>query len=264
MKLTDLAANEDPTTLNGQVLQECYEEHGRIHSPVSVMIGGVGGEAVRWMKKIGLGRMWSSNRPLPYPGERWALDNGAWSGAVDPTHLLRQLVHAVHAEPLPQFVVLPDRYQEGMKSLRLSLKWHQHLTNPDAVADDLDRDPYLQEKFLEDGDVNEIAREIANLPYALALQPGMIYQEVASELHRVEVAFLGGGNAFKSSARRWTNLAHDQGLDVHYGQCGTPDKLAHAFEVGVDSVDSTTPPHNPTRSWPRYLNTLARLSRNAP
>lgn len=150
-------------------------------------------------------------KPTPYPGEPWALDNGAFSAwrsgkQLDP---LRFAERARRFAPLgPRFGVLPDIVGDGPASLELSLQW-------------VDRLPVL--------------------PWYLAVQDGMTPAMVEPALARVAGLFLGGTTAFKGSAPTWSNLAHAHGRAFHYGRASTPKHIGRAVDCGADSCDSSQP-----------------------
>lgn len=211
--------------------------------PITVQAGEVGGKAAeRFYKPLGWGRMYSSGTPDPYPGEPWAFDNGAWSawrqGADFPEdEFLRRVDQARDianetGNP-PYLAVVPDRVGGGMESLRFSSDWM------DRIEDELGWNDW---------------------PWYLAVQGDVDPEVVAQILPRYDGLFLGGGNEPKYAARRWQNVADDVGVPFHYGQCGTRDKLAHAFELEVDSLDSAGP--RQTRSqFRKFLTCYAQLVR---
>jgi len=146
-----------------------------------------------------------------YPGEPWGLDNGAFrdwkDGKVfDGDQFMRVMDKAAAMPEPPYLAVLPDRPGLGAESLALSWSW-------------LDRVP----------------RE---WPWYLALQDGMAPEDAEPFLGHITGLFLGGTNRFKAQAARWRGVATNHGLGFHYGRCGTMNKIAHAVEVGADSLDS--------------------------
>ena len=73
-------------------------------------------------------------------------------------------------------------------------------------------------------------------PWHLAVQDGMEPADVDPSLF--SGLFLGGTNAYKATAAMWCDFAHASGLRFHYGRCGTQAKIAHAIDIGADSIDS--------------------------
>jgi hypothetical protein len=81
----------------------------------------------------------------------------------------------------------------------------------------------------------------AEWPWYLAVQDGMTAANVAPVLGRFAGLFLGGTTAFKRTAPAWCAQAHGAGRRFHYARAGTPARLAHACEIGADSLDSAFP-----------------------
>lgn len=75
----------------------------------------------------------------------------------------------------------------------------------------------------------------------------MPVQEVEAVLDRFDGVFLGGSNHVKARARVWCDLAHDHGKSFHYVRCGTEGWLAHAFEIGADTLDTAGPMMHPSQ-----------------
>lgn len=173
------------------------------------------------IRDLGWGRVFCG-RPSPYPGEPWALDNGAfaaWKGgkAFD---VEKFAAHAVDVAPMrPLFGVLPDIVGQGDASLRLSLDWLPKL--PQSV------------------------------PWYLAVQDGMNALAVEGALERVAGLFLGGTTAFKSTAPFWSAMAHRAGRRFHYARVSTRRHVRAAVECGADSCDSTQPLWS-DRHWIRF------------
>lgn len=168
---------------------------------------------VALLQDRGWGRMWTRDRPNPYPHEPWGFDNGAFGHwrrgePFNETAFLRRLERA-YAVGKPYLAVAPDLVAQGPRSLDFSLAWLERLP-PDW-------------------------------PWYLAVQDGMCRKDVAAVLYRFTGIFLGGTTFFKSTAYHWQQLAAGQGERFHYGRAGTAKRLAHALEVGADSADGTGP-----------------------
>jgi hypothetical protein len=168
------------------------------------------------LAELGWGRMFVDRPPCPFPFERWGFDNQAfiawrngteWNGDA----YLKRLEAAMLANSDPYLAVTPDIVAAGLKSLHHSIDWR----------------------------MNQL-RDV-DWPWYLAVQDGMTREDVKPYLHLFQGLFLGGSDAFKSTARRWADLSHDNGLKFHYGRAGTPGKLVSAFKSGCDSCDSAFP-----------------------
>jgi len=181
---------------------------------VIFLVGECTGRRVPMIQAAGWGRMWIARgrNIYTYPGEPWGFDNGAYrdwvaGDAFNESAYLKSLNKALTHHTPPYLAVLPDIPGDGAASWRFSWEWYTRL-----------------------GPV---------LPWYLAVQDGMTFNDAAKFMGRVEGIFLGGTDRFKSQADKWCAWAHDLGLRFHYGRCGTQQKLAHALRIGADSADST-------------------------
>ena len=187
------------------------------------MIGdAVGSETYNWYQRMGWGRMFSTGHPQPYPDEPYGLDNGAWAASLkgksfpEKRFLHRMSIAKERAEKCgthPYMCVTPDIVRGGTDSLKFSLDWLPRLT--------------------------ELG--YGNWSWYLAVQNGMDFDEVARILPYFAGLFLGGTWDLMFVARRWSGVARRAGVPFHYGGCGTKQKLAHAFELKADSIDSVGP-----------------------
>lgn len=163
------------------------------------------------LRELGWGRVFVG-KPTPYPGEPWALDNGAFaawkSGKKFSAPDFAKHAHAV-ASLRPIFGVLPDVVGGGEESIKLSASWIYSL--PESI------------------------------PWYLAVQDGMTEKMVGPVLEHVSGIFLGGTTEFKSTAPRWSELAHGSGKRFHYARVSTPQHIRRAYDCGADSCDSTQP-----------------------
>src|ERR1700733_363234 len=181
------------------------------------------GRNIRLLTDRGWGRMFASQRPTPFPFEKWGLDNGAfkaWQEAGVPGGLKiddwcvlwgadeceRRRREAGGAGSDPYLAVVPD-IPGSAESLQWSLQW-----------------------------ISELRRD---WPWYLAVQDGMELRQVEESLHLFAGIFLGGTDKFKLTAYHWARLAHAHQKKFHYARAGTPRKIRHAFRVGADSLDST-------------------------
>ena len=175
-----------------------------------VMVGECTGKNVPLIQSLGWGRMWVARgrHIYTYEGEPWGFDNGAYRDYTagrrfDEDAFERSLGRAV-AAGTPYLAVTPDIVRGGLSSRDFSYEWRERL--PD------------------------------HFPWYFAVQDGMTPADV--DLTRFAGVFLGGGDRYKATAGEWRDFAHGHGKRFHYGRCGTPGKLEHAFIVGADSVDS--------------------------
>lgn len=207
-----------------------------------VMFGTTGGAHIgEYTAPLGWGAMWSAGEAYPTAGQPWGFDNGAWvsfargDGTFPEETFLERLEqaheHSVEIETPPAVAVAPDLVSDdggGMDSLEFSVKWVTSGRLPD------------------------------DWPWYLALQVGMTVEAVEEVLHHFDGLFLGGAREMKDSARIWTDLAREYEVPFHYGQCGTVPKLAHAFEIGVTTLDSAAPvkTRRGLARFMRYYDTL--------
>jgi hypothetical protein len=177
------------------------------------------------LRERGWGRMFASQRPTPFPFEKWGFDNGAfqaWLDAGYPVNLTvddwcvlfdvqkfeKRLAKAQNADCDPYLAVVPD-IPASRASLTYSVEWRRDLMNC--------------------------------WPWYLAVQDGMEFGEVENVLHMFAGIFLGGSDAFKLTAYHWAKLAHKHHRKFHYGRAGTLKKVQHAFAIQADSLDSNFP-----------------------
>jgi|TARA_Y100000310_G_scaffold84249_1_gene81033 hypothetical protein len=187
------------------------------------------GEKFKKVKELGLGIMIStfdlkSFRPEKYFGEvPCALDNGVFNcyrkGYPFQADLfLKNIAHCYKIGIKLDFIVCPDIMCAGTRSLEYSLMWARG--------------------------------ELATAPnLALVVQDGMRVKDIESDLEpNFTHIFVGGSVEWKwKSVDEWVGFAKDRGLKSHIGQCGQKKYLEKAFEMGVDSVDSSSIVRN--KSW---------------
>ena len=152
---------------------------------------------------------------LPYRmslfDEPYFLDNGAFTGQFDSLEFIGALERTLQKMPRePDFVVLPDIYQDAGPSIARSAKW------AGAVA-------------------------MYDLPYYLPVQDGAPVEMAVRAAVELDAAgiFVGGSNAFKKEfAGQFVMTAHDYGLKCHIGKPGK--RLTWARDIGADSVDTSS------------------------
>lgn len=150
---------------------------------------------------------------MPYTGEPWAFDNGAYGDFLrgkqfDEDAFLRRLEKAYRLG-CPYMAVAPDIVAGGLRSLEFSLRWLEKLPS--------------------------------DWCWYLAVQDGMGLDDVDSVLDRFSGIFLGGTDHFKATALHWARLAHGRGKKFHFARAGTLRKVEFAKLVGADSLDSSFP-----------------------
>ncbi len=201
---------------------------------LAVMVGECTGKMADKLERLGWGRCWIARdrRIYVYQGEPWILDNGAfrdWKRGDAFNHQLYQKVIETKARPAaelqpPRFCVAPDIPGGGIDSLEMSVE----AADPHTGYLPIDWPRYLA---VQDG---MTAADVA---------PFLCYHDAGlrEPFRMFDGLFLGGTNEFKLTAAEWRQLATTHNAGFHYGRCGTLKKLAHAIEVGADSIDSAFP-----------------------
>lgn len=151
--------------------------------------------------------------PRPREGLRFAIDNGAWSNyqSKEPfdSEGFRRLVE-LHG-PAADFVVIPDKVCEGLKSLEFSLLWLEEL------------------------------RHLRRL--LLPVQDGMSADDVGAVLRREPALgiFLGGSTEWKlRTLYGWGMVAHAFACWFHVGRVNTKKRIQLCAEAGATSIDGTS------------------------
>lgn len=167
-----------------------------------------------------LGHLYSPNGARgPWPWFPFALDNGVFS-LWDPksnnfdeerwitsgVSAWRNLIFWAQASAQkPLWAIVPDRPGDAEKTLH---KW----------------DLYAHEVM------------DAGIPLAIAVQDGMVPQDVHKLSKRPEVIAIGGTTEWKwSTVERWVN----EFPRVHVLRCNSPEKLEYLHKLGVESTDGT-------------------------
>jgi len=182
--------------------------------------------------------------PIP-PGARFMVDNGRFSGKLDPDG--RLLVgdraprwhgdlwfEAYLAKFRPRaadcaFVVAPDVPFEPETSLARSRPWLHRIRRmgfPAALA---------------------VQGDIGRLPW-----------------NEFDVVFLAGDMGFKHgiAAADYVRQARDRGIPVHWGRCNSQLRIRQAHGMGCDSADGGYLRAGPDKNLGRLLGWLADLDRN--
>lgn len=150
----------------------------------------------------------------PQTGEPWLCDNGVyaayaqrveWDGGLYQERLERAEAECHQASVL----VLPDVVGDAAASRQRSLQW--------------------------------LYRMPAGWPLYYVLQDGVMERDLRGIDEHLTGLFLGGTDRFKAEADRWCMVAHERGLQFHYGRAGTLNKIRHAQRIGADSLDSAFP-----------------------
>jgi len=152
-----------------------------------------------------------------------AMDNGAFGcyqkGYPFQADLFRDNIKHCHKLGIPlDFIACPDVVAGGKRSLDFSYSW---------ARDELQTAPNL----------------------ALVIQDGFAERYVKPYmLEYFTYLFIGGTVEWKwENAERWVEFGHKEGKRVHIGQCGQLKYLLRAYNMGADSVDSTSMVRN--KSW---------------
>ena len=167
------------------------------------------------LKREGIGRMFAGGFRSLYDGEQWGFDNGAFSAYTQnkpfPEDEYRRRLDRLVDFPDPHLAVCPDIVRGGPVSLEFSIQWMEELID-------------------------------YPIPWYLAVQRGMRFDDIAAVSRDFSGIFIGGNTPFAMIPQLQT-----LGLPVHVGRCGTRERLRAAMRYGVDSLDSSTPIQNPQK-----------------
>lgn len=196
-----------------------------------VLVGECTGRRVPMLQALGWGRMWiARDRNIyTYPGEPWGFDNGAFrdwrEGKPFDAEQYRACLRKAVAQPTPPtLAVIPDVPGDGVATLRMAEQWWLELS---AIP----------------------------FPWFIAVQDGMVPADLEPWAGRLAGVFLGGTDSYKARANDWAAWCEARGLRFHYGRAGTMEKVAHAMEVGADSLDSALPMWTEGR-WRAFTDAL--------
>ncbi|MCF7989011.1 MAG: hypothetical protein K9M02_01065 [Thiohalocapsa sp.] len=165
----------------------------------------------------------AADRDLRTEGMRYGLDNGAWScflqrRAFDGRAFVRALDRRGEGA---DWIVLPDIVAGGLRSLDLSLAWHQRLAGHPT-------------------------------PLLLAVQDGMTPSRIAPLVGPRLGLFVGGSTEWKlATVLAWGRLAHERGAYLHIARVNSARRIRLCAAAGADSFDGT--------SASRYARTLPLL-----
>lgn len=142
---------------------------------------------------------------LQRPGERFAIDNGAFSvfnGAAFLSLLRREEDNRKECI----FVAVPDVVGSARRTLEVFARWR--------------------------GD-------IASWPLALVCQDGQ--EDLPIPWSDIAAVFIGGSTGWKMSAHAAQIIRAAQALDkwTHVGRVNTPERFGYFADLGVDSCDGT-------------------------
>lgn len=191
------------------------------------------GAAMRALREAGIGEI---TQPDEYPPRRspWMLDNGAWKASragqrPDGERLASVLREAIAADRIPLGVAVPDLVAGGRASLAFSLAW-----------------------------LDTYGSEFAGQRWYLAVQDGMIEDDVAPHLSTVHGLFVDGSTGWKlATGGAWSRLAKSHGKACHVGRAGSVKRLRWAREIGATSADSSMP----LWSIPQLMHFLREVKR---
>lgn len=198
-----------------------------------VYAGPVGGEALKTVRKYGMGRLVSPRGwKNPVPGVPWIVDNDAYHAWRNGKPWDEDAFTALFYDPdedgpgklwtasygvgLPDFLVVPDIVCGGKESLDHSRDWFYRLDH--------------------------------GLRWYLPVQPGMSMDDVAEAWEEAEECaglvlrgiFIGGTLEYKwKTLRAWRLFTRDRDALLHVGGLSSPKALARAELGGADSVDSS-------------------------
>lgn len=168
-------------------------------------------------QRLGVGLMmvdgWTDPTPYPY----FAIDNGcfsAWKRGIrwNPAPFLNNLHRCEERGLIPDFAVLPDIVMGGKRSANNSLEWWRILR-----------------------------KEFPHILFYFAVQDGMDPHDQTFLAEDLDGIFVGGSTEWKlETMGQWAEYAKAVGIGIHVGRIGTPDRMVRAYELGIDSIDSTT------------------------
>jgi len=189
---------------------------------MKILVGTPAGKGAKIAKSLDMGYMITCSTSGGYdlkPTERvlefpyCALDNGAYGNYIkgdpfDGDRFLRFVDRINERNLNPLFVVCPDLVAQGTASLAFSMSW-KHKIPYDKIA--------------------------------LVVQDGMAVCDVEPLVSEFQYLFVGGTPAWKwATAKEWIDLAHRNGIPCHIGQAGKPAYIEQAYQLGADSIDSTS------------------------
>lgn len=154
-----------------------------------------------------------------YDPKKWpffAIDNGCYAAFSrkeqwDPSNFMKNLSKCRDRGLSPNFIVIPD-IPLSEKSLGFSMTWL----------------PVLKTMYPE-------------FPRFLAVQDGMICEDIMPIVDQIQGIFVGGSTDWKlESMTKWVKFAHEHDIQCHVGRIGPIQRMMMCELAGVDSIDSTT------------------------
>lgn len=186
-----------------------------------IYTGQTTGTKLEKIKSLDLGICISSN-PNTSPSKDFGqvpcfLDNGAFScyakGYPFQEDVFLKTMSKAYAFGIKlDFIVCPDLLMKGKESLQYSMEWAR-------------------------GNL----KTASNL--ALVVQDGITPEHITDWYvwDRFTHLFIGGSVDWKwETAKIWREYTKEMGKKLHIGQCGQLKYLKRAYELGADSVDSTS------------------------
>lgn len=157
------------------------------------------------------------------------VDNGAFTSSFAPDEWCSLLDRLEHYNYGPDFVVLPDVYNDAEGTMESHREWAHEV---------LDR----------------------GLPPAAVIQPGMpIETQVGlAESIGADFVFVGGETRWKRAhGHEIVEAAHSRGMAVHIGRPDGEDGLPWCYKIGADSADTSTMDQN---GYWHYLERLQEVT----
>lgn len=173
------------------------------------------------------GACWTPSKMTPHDWP-YFVDNGAYTSSFDPDEWLALLDEIDKMPHPPDFVVLPDVYNDAEGTVQRHREW-----------------------------VSEVF--VRNLRPAYVFQPGMtVHQQTAlADALGADTIFLGGEMTWKRSfGPDIVREAHSRDLRVHIGNPGGGDGLVWAARMGFDSADTSSIVQNQNWHWLERLEGL--------
>lgn len=169
------------------------------------------------------------------PGRRgfehvpFIVDNGAFTGSFEPEQWLNLLDALAEYTYKPDFVVLPDHYNDAEKTIENHRKWADEVLQRDLTP-------------------------------AFVLQPGLDEEMQINLAARLgaEFVFVGGETRWKRAyGSEIVQMAHKNDLKVHIGNPSGPEGLAWAYRIDADSADTSSVTQS--QAW-HYLEKLEKVT----
>lgn len=158
------------------------------------------------------------------------VDNGAFTSSFDPDEWIDLLDDLARFNYGPDFVVLPDVYNDAEGTMERHRKW---------ASEVIDR----------------------GLPPAAVIQPGMPVrtQVQLADSIGADFAFVGGETRWKRAyGREIVEAAEECGLSVHIGRPDGEEGLPWAYKIGADSADTSSIDQNGYWHWLERLEDVTR------